>query len=74
MNIRQEDTEKILRKRIRGSDPIWAKAECDIKGVNNEYTLAQKSFNIAVNVKVYPFSEFVKLTFTNEGQISSVSD
>ena len=74
MNIRQEDTDKILRKRISGSDPIWAKAECDIKGVNNEYTMAQKTFNIAVNVKVYPFSEFVKLTFTNEGQTTSVSD
>ena len=74
MEKRQEALDKILKKRTTGSDPIWSQADGDIAGVNDEYTKAQKIFNIAVDVTVYPFSEKVRLTFTNNSQITTVSD
>ena len=74
MSKRQQDLDKILTKRTSGDDPIWSSAEGDIAGVNDEYTKAQKIFNISVSVKPYPFSEKVRLTFTNQSQITTVSD
>lgn len=74
MDKRQEQVDKILNKRKSGSDPMWATAECDIKGVNTEYTKAQRKFMISVKVKVFPFSEYVQLNFTNESQISTTSE
>lgn len=74
IDVREGDTEKILRKRTTGTDPIWSEAIVNIKDVNTEYTKAQRIFNISVKVKVYPFSEYVKLEFKNVSQITEVSD
>lgn len=74
MQKRQEDLDKILSKRTTGNDPIWSQANGDIAGVNDDYTKAQRIFNIAVDVTVFPFSEKVRLTFTNNAQTTSVSD
>lgn len=74
MDRRQGDVNRILRKRTTGSDPAWAFTECNIKKVNNDYTKAQRIFCISVDVRVYSFSEKVKLTFTNLSQITTVSE
>ncbi len=71
---RQLQVDNILAKRTSGNDPIWSYASSDIEGANNDYTRAQRVFCIPVEVRVYPYSERVKLTFTNLSQITSVSD
>ena len=74
MDKRQGQVDEILRKRTSGADPAWAFTECNIKKVNNDYTRAQRIFCISVDVRVFPFSEKVKLTFTNLSQITTVSE
>ena len=74
MDKRQEQVDRILGNRTSGSDQIWSYANCDIRSVNNEYTRAQRIFNIAVDVRVNPFSEKVRLTFTNLSQITTTSE
>ena len=74
INKRQTQVDKILAKRTSSGDPIWSYAKADIAGVNNDYTRAQNVFNISVEVRVFPFSEKVKLSFTNLSQITTVSD
>lgn len=74
INKRQAQIDRILEKRTGGDDPIWSYAHSDINSVNNDYTRAQKVFNIPVEVRVYPFSEIVRLQFTNLNQITTVSD
>lgn len=71
---RQMQVDRILGKRTGGDDPIWAYAHSDIASANNDYTRAQKIFNIPVEVRVWPFSEKVRLSFTNLSQITTVSD
>lgn len=74
INKRQGQVDRILAKRTTGDDPIWSYAHSDIAGANNDYTRAQKIFNIPVEVRVYPFSEKVRLSFTNLSQITTISD
>lgn len=71
---RQLQLDKILGKRLSGDDPMWAEAKGDISKANNDYTRAQKIFCIPVTVKVRPFSEKVRLTFTNVDQMTTISD
>lgn len=72
MGVRQEQVEAILAKRTVGSNKIWAKAVCDIAGVNNDTTKAMKKFYIYVKVKVNVFSEYVVLVFENVGQTTNI--
>lgn len=72
--IRQTQTEAILDKRISGSNPIWAAAECHIKDVNTTQVKAQRKFAIKVRVQVNVFSEIVELSFENTAQGTLVSD
>lgn len=74
INKRQAQVDRILEKRTGGDDPIWSYAKSDIASVNNDYTRAQRIFNIPVEVRVFPFSEKVRLQFTNLSQITTVSD
>lgn len=74
MDVRERDTNDILKKWTGGADAAWAKGEVNIKDVNTDYTKAQRIFNIKVRVKVYPFSKWVKLTFINEAQTTTVSE
>lgn len=71
---RQLQTDNILAKRTSGHDPIWSYAKADIASANTAYTKAQRIFCIPVEVRVSPFSEIVRLTFTNLSQTSVVSD
>lgn len=71
---RQQQVNTILSKRTGGDDPIWSYAKSDIASANNDYTRAQKIFNIPVEVRVYPYSEIVRLSFTNLSQITVVAD
>ena len=72
MAVRQEQVETILAKRTVGSNKIWAKAVCDIAGVNTDVTKAARKFIIYVKVKVNVFSEYVLLTFENVGQTVNI--
>lgn len=74
INLRQQQTDRILAKRTGGGNPIWSFAEAQVNDVNNDYTRAQRIFNIAVTVRVFPFSEKVKLSFSNLSQITTVTD
>lgn len=67
-NIRTKQVQAILDKRITGTDPIWATATVDIAGVNTPQTMAQRKFMITVKVKVYPYSDYVVLTFVTLAQ------
>ena len=72
--MRQTQTEAILDKRISGSNPIWAAAECHIKDVNTTAIKAQRKFAMKVRVQVNVFSEVVELSFESTGQGVLVSD
>lgn len=74
ISLRQDQVNRILQARTTGSNPIWSYANSDIDSANDDYTRAQKTFVIPVEVRVYPFSEIVRLSFTNLGQITTVSD
>jgi hypothetical protein len=67
-NMRNKQVTAILDKRTTGTDPIWAEANVDIATVNDGKTKAQRKFLITVRVKVYPYSDFVVLTFVTRGQ------
>ena len=71
-NIRQQQVNAILDKRISGSQPIWAGATCDIAGVNTDAIKAQRKFAIYVKCKVNIFSEIVVLTLENISQTTSL--
>ena len=73
MDLRKQDTEKILRLRT-DTYKIWKYAACKVHEVNTEYTMAQEIFNIDVEVRVKTTSRKVKLSFTNLGQITLVKD
>lgn len=68
MDMRQTQVDAILAKRISGANRIWTSAVCDIKGVNNDVTKAQRKFCILVKVKVTPFAQEVELTLQNVAQ------
>lgn len=72
--MRQTQTEAILDKRISGSNPIWAAAECHIKDVNTTAIKAQRKFAMKVRVQVNVFSEVVELSFESTAQGVLVSD
>jgi len=67
-NIRTKQVQAILDKRITGTDPIWAEATVDIASVNTPQTKAARKFMITVKVKVYPYSDYVVLTFVTMAQ------
>jgi len=73
LNLRKEQTQIILDKRLKGATTIWAEGQVFVNEVNTPETLAQNKFMIKVRVKVYPFSEYVELIFNNVGQSSTVS-
>lgn len=61
MNLRTDQVNAILGKRLSGENPVWTAATCDITGVNNEYTKANRDFVIEVAITCTPFSETVTL-------------
>lgn len=67
-NVRTKQVQAILDKRTNGTDPIWAEATVDIASVNTPQTKSQRKFMIKVKVKVYPYSDFVVLTFETTAQ------
>lgn len=68
MNIRQQQVDSILAKRLAGDSPVWSSATCDIAGVNNAYTKANRDFVIEVAITVTPFSETVTLRLVHNMQ------
>ena len=70
-DLRETQAKDILKKRIEGSDRIWATgiADTSTENVNTDDILAQRKFKLAVTVKVDIFSEGVELEFVNEGQV-----
>ena len=73
INIRTEQTQSILNKRTSGATNIWDSTLVEISQVNNASTMAQNNFMILVRVKVYPFSEWVTLSFDDVAQSSTVA-
>ena len=61
MSKRQGQVDAILAKRLQGDSPVWESATCDIAGVNNAYTKANRDFVIEVQITVTPTSETVTL-------------
>jgi hypothetical protein len=68
MGIRQTQVDAILAKRTGGTSPIWSYAKCDIANSQTTTSRLQKKFRIAVELRVYVFSELVELTMTNLAQ------
>ena len=68
MEVRQDQIDAILEKRIVGPNKIWSQATCNIKSVNNETTKAQRKFCILVKVKTIKFAETVELTLETVGE------
>ncbi len=69
--LRAEQVTDILKKRIDGSDRIWATGTVDTStaNVNTPDVLSQRLFKMVVTVKVDIFSEGVELQFISEGQV-----
>lgn len=72
IQLRTDQSNIILNKRLTGVNAIWTDGKIFIKEVNTSDTLAQNTFVIKARVKVTPFSEFVLLIFENVGQTSNV--
>ena len=72
MNIRQQQADAILSKRLSGTQPIWSEGKMDIASVNTATTKAMRKFCMKATVKVTVFSEKVELTFQNEAQTTSL--
>ena len=68
MSKRQEQVDAILSKRLTGDNPVWTSAVCDIAGVNNAYTKAQRDFVIEVQITCTPYSETVTLRLVHNLQ------
>ena len=73
MNLRHQQAQALLNKRLAGPQAIWTDGAVFVETVNTEETKAENTFVIKVRVKVTPFSEFVELVFTNVAQTSSVT-
>jgi hypothetical protein len=73
MQLRTDQANIILNKRLSGPTTIWSAGEVYISEVNTPATMAQNNFMMKIRVKVYPFSEYVTLIFNNVGQTSSVT-
>lgn len=70
-NLRKQQVEALLEKRITGNNRIWAAAKVDTStadGVNDAQARRERKFVINVMVKVDVFSEYVELNFTNVDQ------
>ena len=70
-NLRKQQVEALLEKRITGNNRIWAAAKVDTStadGVNDAQARRERKFVINVMVKVDVFSEYVELNFTNFDQ------
>jgi len=72
MNIRQQNADAIMAKRLSGSQPIWSAGKIDIAGVNTDTTKAKRTFMIKATVKVSTFSEKISLTFENVAQTTNL--
>lgn len=68
--LRQQQTQSIINRRVAGNDRIWAAAVAatDTTNVNTDEVRNARHFALAVTVKVDVFSEGVILTFTNVDQ------
>jgi len=62
-----------LNSRLSGPQSIWSAGVVLVQEVNTPQTLSANQFKIVIRVKVYPYSEFVTLNFTNVGQTSTVT-
>lgn len=71
-NMRQQQADAILGRRIGGSAPIWAAGKIEVANVNTDEIKAQRKFKIKATVKVSVFAEFVELEFVNIGQSMSI--
>lgn len=74
-NLRKQQVENILNKRLSGTTRIWAAASVDTStadGVNDIAARRARKFIINVKVKVDVFSETVELNFTNVDQAVEV--
>jgi hypothetical protein len=72
MNIRQQQADAILSKRLSGTQPIWSEGKMDIASVNTATTKAMRKFCMKATVKVTVFSEKCELVFENLGQTTSL--
>ena len=68
-NMRQQQADAILARRIGGGAPIWAGGRIEVANVNTDEIKAQRKFKIKATVKVNVFSEFVELEFVNISQM-----
>lgn len=72
MNIRQQQADAVMAKRLSGTQPIWSAGKIDIKSVNTDTTKAMRKFCIKATVKVTVYSEKVELTLETVSQTTSV--
>ena len=66
--VRQEQLDTVLNKRLTGATRIWTAAKGEVASVNNDNTKMQNKFCLKVRVKVTKFSEYVELSFENVNQ------
>lgn len=73
--LRAEQVQKLLTRRLEGNNRIWAEASVDTStspGVNDVQAQKARKFVINVKVKVDIYSEYVTLNFTNVAQDMSI--
>jgi len=70
LDLRQSQTETIVKKRLTGATAIWDSAVVLVNdpNVNNDETKKQNKFVVKVRVKVNPYTEYIDLVLENVDQ------
>ena len=71
-NMRLNQANAILNKRLSGANPVWTAGKIYISEVNTDEIKAARKFLIVARVKVTVFSEYVELVLANIDQTATV--
>jgi len=74
LQLREDQTQAILNKRLFGTTAIWTNAVAIVNdvSVNNDETKMMNKFVVKVRIKVTPFSETVEFVLNNVSQNTTI--
>jgi hypothetical protein len=74
LQLRQNQVESIVNKRLQGSTTIWTSAKVLVNDitVNNDETKMMNKFVIKVRIKVTPFTEYIDFVLNNVDQKTEI--
>lgn len=74
LQLRQNQVETIVNKRLQGSSAIWSSAKVLVNDitVNNDETKKMTKFVVKVRIKVTPFTEYIDFILNNVDQKTEI--